>query len=59
VSTKHTHRFVTEVTHEEVNCNVTVATPKDPGNSVGSPEGKAAIQAAEKAQADQSGQSGG
>jgi hypothetical protein len=27
--------------------------------SVGSPEGKAAIQAAEKAQADQSGQSGG
>jgi hypothetical protein len=41
-----------------LNCNATVATAKDPGNSVSSPEGKAA-QAAQQAQADRSGQSGG
>jgi hypothetical protein len=42
-----------------LNCNATVATAKDPGNSAGSPEGKAAIQAADKAQQDQAAQSGG
>jgi hypothetical protein len=35
-----------------LNCNATVATAKVPGNSAGSPEGKAAQQA-------QAGQSGG
>jgi hypothetical protein len=33
-----------------LNCNATVATAKDPGNSAGSPEGRAAIQ---KSQTDQ------
>ena len=31
-----------------LNCNATVATAKDPGNSAGSPEGRAAIAAAKK-----------
>ena len=31
-----------------LNCNATVATAKDPGNSAGSPEGRAAIAAAQK-----------
>jgi hypothetical protein len=38
-----------------LNCNATVATAKDPGNSAASPEGKAAIQ---KAQEDKSSGSG-
>jgi hypothetical protein len=43
-----------------LNCNATVATAKDPGNSAASPEGRAAIAAAqEKQQAEQSGGSGG
>jgi hypothetical protein len=43
-----------------LNCNATVATAKDPGNSAGSPEGRAAIQKAqEQQQAEQSGSSGG
>jgi hypothetical protein len=40
-----------------LNCNATVATAKDPGNSAGSPEGRAAIQAGSGAAA--SGGSGG
>lgn len=39
-----------------LNCNATFATAKDPGNSAGSPEGRAAIAAA--AQQDQSGSGG-
>jgi hypothetical protein len=39
-----------------LNCNATVATAKDPGNSAGSPEGRAAIA---KAQEQQSGSSSG
>src|SRR6478736_1873934 len=31
-----------------LNCNATVATAKDPGNSAGSPEGRAAIAAAQQ-----------
>jgi hypothetical protein len=43
-----------------LNCNATVATAKDPGNSAGSPEGRAAIaKAQEQQQAEQSGSSGG
>jgi hypothetical protein len=43
-----------------LNCNATVATAKDPGNSAGSPEGRAAIQKAqEQQQEEQSGSSGG
>jgi hypothetical protein len=38
-----------------LNCNATVATAKDPGNSAASPEGRAAIA---KAQQDQSGSGG-
>ena len=42
-----------------LNCNATVATAKDPGNSAGSPEGRAAIAAAQKKQQEeQSGESG-
>ena len=40
-----------------LNCNATVASAKDPGNSAGSPEGRAAIKAAAKDAA--SGGSGG
>jgi hypothetical protein len=41
-----------------LNCNATVASNKDPGNSAGSPEGRAAIQQAQQDQADQAAQSG-
>ena len=36
-----------------LNCNATVATAKDPGNSAGSPEGQAALQAAQQAKSGQ------
>jgi hypothetical protein len=39
---------VTDTVLVYLNCNATVATAKDPGNSAGSPEGKAAIAAAQK-----------
>ena len=42
-----------------LNCNATVATAKDPGNSAGSPEGRAIQKAQEQQQAEQSGSSGG
>ncbi|MDT5208833.1 MAG: hypothetical protein QOF67_1248 [Mycobacterium sp.] len=38
---------VTDTVLVYLNCNATVATAKDPGNSAGSPEGRAAIQAAQ------------
>jgi hypothetical protein len=41
---------VTDTVLVYLNCNATVASAKDPGNSAGSPEGRAAI---EKAQEDQ------
>jgi hypothetical protein len=41
---------VTDTVLVYLNCNATVANAKDPGNSAGSPEGRAAIQ---KAQEDQ------
>lgn len=47
---------VTDTVLLYLNCNATVATAKDPGNSAASPEGKAAIA---KAQQDQSSSSGG
>jgi hypothetical protein len=37
---------VTDTVLVYLNCNATVANAKDPGNSAGSPEGRAAIQAA-------------
>jgi hypothetical protein len=43
-------KAVTDTVLVYLNCNATVATAKDPGNSAGSPEGRAAIQ---KAQSDQ------
>jgi hypothetical protein len=46
---------VTDTVLLYLNCNATVATAKDPGNSAASPEGKAAIQKAQE----QSGGSGG
>ena len=50
---------VTDTVLVYLNCNATVATAKDPGNSAGSPEGRAAIAAAqEKQQEEQSGKSG-
>jgi hypothetical protein len=39
---------VTDTVLVYLNCNATVATNKDPGNSAASPEGKAAIAAAQK-----------
>ena len=39
---------VTDTVLVYLNCNATVATNKDPGNSAGSPEGRAAIQAAQE-----------
>lgn len=39
---------VTDTVLVDLNCNATVATNKDPGNSVASPEGKAAIAAAQQ-----------
>jgi hypothetical protein len=53
---------VTDTVLVYLNCNATVASNKDPGNSAGSPEGRAAIQAAQdKAAKDAaaSGDSGG
>lgn len=41
-----------------LNCNASVASDKDPGNSAGSPEGRAAIQQAQQDQEDQAAQSG-
>ena len=41
---------VTDTVLVYLNCNATVATAKDPGNSASSPEGRAAVQ---KAQGDQ------
>lgn len=50
---------VTDTVLVYLNCNATVATAMDPGNSAGSPEGRAAIAAAkEKQQEEQSGKSG-
>jgi hypothetical protein len=46
---------VTDTVLLYLNCNATVATAKDPGNSAGSPEGRAAIAAAQQ---DQSGSGG-
>jgi hypothetical protein len=46
---------VTDTVLVYLNCNATVATAKEPGNSAASPEGKAAIQ---KAQEDKSSGSG-
>ena len=37
---------VTDTVMVNLNCNATVASAKDPGNSAGSPEGRAAIAAA-------------
>jgi hypothetical protein len=42
---------VTDTVLVYLNCNATVASNKDPGNSAGSPEGRAAIQAAKDAAA--------
>src|ERR1700755_1595088 len=39
---------VTDTVLVYLNCNATVASAKDPGNSAGSPEGRAAIAAAQK-----------
>ncbi len=39
---------VTDTVLVYLNCNASVATAKDPGNSAGSPEGKAAIAAAQQ-----------
>jgi hypothetical protein len=39
---------VTDTVMVYLNCNATVATNKDPGNSAASPEGRAAIAAAQK-----------
>lgn len=46
---------VTDTVLVYLNCNASVATAKDPGNSASSPEGRAAIQ---KAQDDKAGGSG-
>ncbi|WP_101951238.1 hypothetical protein [Mycobacterium sp. 3519A] len=39
---------VTDTVLVYLNCNATVATAKEPGNSAGSPEGRAAIQKAQE-----------
>jgi hypothetical protein len=41
---------VTDTVLVYLNCNASVATNKDPGNSAGSPEGRAAMAAAQKQQ---------
>jgi hypothetical protein len=51
-----TFSAVTDTVLVNLNCNATVATNKDPGNSVASPEGRAASAAAQ--QQDQSGGAG-
>jgi hypothetical protein len=53
---------VTDTVIVNLNCNATVASAKDPGNSAGSPEGREAIKAASDAAAKDaaaSGSSGG
>ena len=42
---------VTDTVLVYLNCNATVATAKEPGNSAGSPEGRAAIQKAQEDEA--------
>jgi hypothetical protein len=42
---------VTDTVLVYLNCNATVATAKDPGNSAASPEGRAAVQKAQEDQA--------
>jgi hypothetical protein len=42
---------VTDTVLVYLNCNASVATAKEPGNSAGSPEGRAAIQKAQEDQA--------
>jgi len=49
---------VTDTVLVYLNCNATVASAKQPGNSAGSPEGRAAIQAAEKKASDSGSDSG-
>jgi hypothetical protein len=49
---------VTDTVLVYLNCNATVATAKDPGNSAGSPEGRAAIAEAQKKKKEESGGSG-
>jgi hypothetical protein len=49
---------VTDTVLIYLNCNASVASNKDPGNSAGSPEGRAAIQQAQQDQADQAAQAG-
>ena len=44
-------KTVTDTVLVYLNCNATVATAKDPGNSAASPEGRAAIQKAQEDQA--------
>jgi hypothetical protein len=44
-------KSVTDTVLVYLNCNATVATAKDPGNSAGSPEGRAAIAKAQEDQA--------
>jgi len=46
---------VTDTVLVYLNCNATVATAKDPGNSAASPEGRAAIAAAQKQKSSDSG----
>jgi hypothetical protein len=46
---------VTDTVLVYLNCNATVATAKDPGNSAASPEGKAAIADAKKKAEESSG----
>jgi hypothetical protein len=50
---------VTDTVLVYLNCNATVANTKDPGNSAGSPEGRAAIQAAKDEAAKAAADSGG
>jgi hypothetical protein len=50
---------VTDTVMVNLNCNATVASAKDPGNSAGSPEGRAAIQAAQDKAAKDAAASGG
>jgi hypothetical protein len=50
---------VTDTVLVYLNCNATVASATDPGNSAGSPEGRAAIQAAQDKAAKDAAASGG
>jgi hypothetical protein len=49
---------VTDTVMVNLNCNATVASAKDPGNSASSPEGRAAIKAASDAAAKDAADSG-